>query len=106
MTGTTVASGKEIDHGIAVCPFLDADEDVGMARFATSPKGMFFVGKNDLRHPFGLSCQVEVFSGGDGFTFDRNFFERIDQFGFSLDLGFFPIDTVAEAFFGEAGAKG
>lgn len=106
VTGATVAAGKEIDHGVAVRPLFDADEDIGMARFTASPQGVLFVGKDDLRHPFGLCRQVEVFAGGDGFTFDRNFFEGVDQLGLPFDLGFFPVNAIAEALFGEAGAKG
>lgn len=105
VTGAAVAAGKEIDHRVAVRPFFDTDKDVGMTRLAPSPEGMFFVGEDDFRHPFGLCRQIEVLPGGDGLAFDRNFFEGIDEFMLSGELGLLPVDAVTEALLGEIGTE-
>lgn len=95
MTGAAILSVKDILHGIDRRTFFNA-EDIRVTQLAAVPDGMFFMGKDNIRHAGFLGMQGGIIRALDRLSFDGDTGDFILQRNQTLLLGLHPVNPVAK----------
>src|SRR6185369_3512435 len=99
MAHSAVPAFKKIRHSIFRRAFLETDKNIRMTELTSIPDRMFFMGEDDVLHPFHLSLECKILLDLELLLYCRNTLYLICRLHQTLCFGLFPVYSVSKPFF-------